>query len=140
MAKTPRTLQTSTTRRMFSTAAVIAAATIFGLTYSLSAPLIALDLDACGYSETFISFNAAMHAGGVLTDRTLAGGRLRRVRVHRRGAHRPCRPRSNPVPERARRRGAPAAPHVRPAMLCGSPVPGSCVHRAHAISYRPSGP
>jgi MFS family permease len=66
MAKTPRTLQTSTTRRMFSTAAVIAAATIFGLTYSLSAPLIALDLDARGYSETFIGLNAAMHAGGVL--------------------------------------------------------------------------
>jgi hypothetical protein len=43
---------------MFSTAAVIAAATIFGLTYSLSAPLIALDLDARGYSETFIGFNA----------------------------------------------------------------------------------
>ena len=65
MAKTPRTLQ-PVTRRMFSTAAVIAAATIFGLTYSLSAPLIALDLDARGYSETFIGFNAAMHAAGVL--------------------------------------------------------------------------
>ena len=54
-------------RRLFSTAAVIAAATIFGLTYSLSAPLIALDLEARGYSETFIGFNAAMHAIGVLT-------------------------------------------------------------------------
>jgi MFS family permease len=53
-------------RRMLSAAAVIAAATIFGLTYSLSAPLIALNLDARGYSETFIGFNAAMHAGGVL--------------------------------------------------------------------------
>jgi Na+/melibiose symporter-like transporter len=51
---------------VFSTAAVIAAATIFGLTYSLSAPLIALDLDARGYSETFIGFNSAMHAAGVL--------------------------------------------------------------------------
>ncbi len=58
MAKTPRTLQTPATPRVFSTAAVIAAATIFGLTYSLSAPLIALDLDARGYSETFIGFNA----------------------------------------------------------------------------------
>jgi hypothetical protein len=58
MAKTPRTLQTPATRRVFSTAAVIAAATIFRLTYSLSAPLIALDLDARGYSETFIGFNA----------------------------------------------------------------------------------
>jgi MFS family permease len=66
MAKTPRSLQTPATRRMFSTAAVIAAATIFGLTYSLSAPLIALDLDARGYSETFIGFNSAMHAAGVL--------------------------------------------------------------------------
>jgi hypothetical protein len=59
MAKTPRTLQTPARRRMFSTAAVIAAATIFGLTYSLSAELIALDLDARGYSETSIGFNAA---------------------------------------------------------------------------------
>jgi hypothetical protein len=39
MAKTPRTLQ-PVTRRMLSAAAVIAAAIIFGLTYSLSAPLI----------------------------------------------------------------------------------------------------
>ncbi|HTC16241.1 MAG TPA: MFS transporter [Steroidobacteraceae bacterium] len=53
-------------RRLFSTAAVIAAATIFGLTYSLSAPLIALDLDKRGFSETFIGANAAMHAVGVL--------------------------------------------------------------------------
>jgi MFS family permease len=53
-------------RRLFSTAAVIAAATIFGLTYSLSAPLIAIDLDKRGFSETFIGANAAMHAVGVL--------------------------------------------------------------------------
>jgi MFS family permease len=65
MAKTPQPLQTPITRRM-STAAVIAAAGIFGLTYSLSAPLIALDLDARGYSATFIGFNAGMHACGVL--------------------------------------------------------------------------
>ena len=51
---------------MVSTAAVIAAATIFGLTYSLSAPLIAVDLDKRGFSETFIGINAAMHALGVL--------------------------------------------------------------------------
>ena len=51
---------------MFSTAAVIAAATIFGLTYSLSAPLIAVDLDKQGFSGTFIGINAAMHALGVL--------------------------------------------------------------------------
>ncbi len=53
-------------RHLLSSAAVIAAATIFGLTYSLSAPLIALNLDARGYSETFIGINAAMHALGVL--------------------------------------------------------------------------
>jgi MFS family permease len=53
-------------RRLFSTAAVIGAATIFGLTYSLSAPLIAVDLDKRGYSERFIGANAAMHALGVL--------------------------------------------------------------------------
>ena len=44
----------------------IAAATIFGLTCCLSAPPIALDLNARGYSETFIGFNAALHACGVL--------------------------------------------------------------------------
>lgn len=53
-------------RRLLSIGAVIAAATTFGLTYSLSAPLIAADLAARGYSETFIGANAAMHAVGVL--------------------------------------------------------------------------
>ncbi|MCU5772759.1 MFS transporter [Erwiniaceae bacterium BAC15a-03b] len=47
-------------------AAVIIAVTIFGLTYGLSAPLIALTLDSRGYSENFIGINAAMHALGVL--------------------------------------------------------------------------
>ena len=60
------TTQASNARRMISTAAVIAAATIFGLTYSLSAPLIAVDLDKQGFSETFIGINAATHALGVL--------------------------------------------------------------------------
>ncbi len=55
-----------TAHRLLSTSAVIAAATIFGLTYSLTAPLIAIDLDHRGYSETFIGANAAMHAVGVL--------------------------------------------------------------------------
>lgn len=53
-------------RRQLSMAAVIAAATTFGLTYSLSAPLIALSLEAKGYSSSFIGINAAMHALGVL--------------------------------------------------------------------------
>ena len=56
----------SETRRLLSSAAVIAAATIFGLTYSLTAPLIAVDLASRGYSETFIGINAALHACGVL--------------------------------------------------------------------------
>jgi MFS family permease len=47
-------------------ATVIATAAIFGLTYGLSAPLIALDLAKAGYGETAIGANAAMHALGVL--------------------------------------------------------------------------
>jgi succinate dehydrogenase hydrophobic anchor subunit len=57
-------------RRLLSSAAVIAAATIFGLTYSLTAPLIAVDLANRAYSEAFIGVNAAcvavlasVHAG-----------------------------------------------------------------------------
>ncbi len=51
---------------LFSRAAVIATAMMFGLTYSLSAALIALALVAQGLSETLIGANAAMHAVGVL--------------------------------------------------------------------------
>ncbi|MFG1212331.1 MFS transporter [Xanthobacter flavus] len=46
--------------------AVIATAMVFGLTYSLTAPLIAFDLAARGIGETVIGANAAMHAVGVL--------------------------------------------------------------------------
>ncbi|MFG1290226.1 MFS transporter [Xanthobacter versatilis] len=46
--------------------AVIATAMVFGLTYSLTAPLIAFDLAARGLSEAVIGANAAMHAVGVL--------------------------------------------------------------------------
>jgi len=49
-----------------SMAAVIATATIFGLSYSLSALLIAVNLQRLGYSDRFIGINAAMHAVGVL--------------------------------------------------------------------------
>jgi len=49
-----------------SMAAVIAAASIFGLTYSLTAPLIAVQLSQKGYGEFYIGLNAAMHAVGVL--------------------------------------------------------------------------
>jgi MFS family permease len=47
-------------------AAVISVACMFGLTYSLSATLIALNLASMGLSETLIGANAAMHAVGVL--------------------------------------------------------------------------
>lgn len=53
-------------RQRLSTGAVIAAATVFGLSYSLSAPLIAMSLAAGGHDSTFIGVNAAMHALGVL--------------------------------------------------------------------------
>jgi len=53
-------------QRRLSMAAVIAAATTFGLTYSLTAPLIAMSLMVRGYSSLFIGMNAAMHAVGVL--------------------------------------------------------------------------
>lgn len=52
--------------RLVSMAAVISVALIFGLTYSLSAALIALDLAERGYGETMIGLNAAMHALGTL--------------------------------------------------------------------------
>jgi MFS family permease len=42
-------------------------AMMFGLTYSLSAALIALDLAERGFEESMIGLNAAMHAIGVLT-------------------------------------------------------------------------
>jgi MFS family permease len=66
MSTESATLHASNLRRILSTGAVIAAATIFGLTYSLSAPLIAVDLDRQHFSGTFIGINAAMHALGVL--------------------------------------------------------------------------
>jgi MFS family permease len=51
---------------LLSLAAVIATATIFGLTYSLSAALISLDLAERGAEKSVIGANAAMHALGVL--------------------------------------------------------------------------
>lgn len=52
--------------RPLSCAAVVGTAAIFGLTYSLSAALIALDLAEMGLSEGIIGANASMHAVGVL--------------------------------------------------------------------------
>lgn len=51
---------------ILSRAAVISTAAMFGLTYSLSAPLIAMNMAREGASETLIGMNAAMHAVGVL--------------------------------------------------------------------------
>ena len=60
------TTPVSPARRLVSQASVIVAATIFGLTYGLSAPLIAVDLAERGATEWLIGLNAAMHAVGVL--------------------------------------------------------------------------
>ena len=51
---------------LLSRIAVIATAAMFGLTYSLSAPLIAFRLRDAGLDESWIGVNAAMHAVGVL--------------------------------------------------------------------------
>ena len=53
-------------RRLFTLVAVIGAAAIFGLSYSLAGPLVALNLANHGLDETLIGVNAAMHAVGVL--------------------------------------------------------------------------
>lgn len=53
-------------RRTLSGAAVVTAASIFGLTYGLAAPLIAMNLEQRHASEVVIGLNAAMHAVGVL--------------------------------------------------------------------------
>ncbi len=58
-------------RRVLSIAAVVATAAIFGLTYGLTAPLIAVNLAARGAGESLIGLNAAMHAVGVLIIATL---------------------------------------------------------------------
>lgn len=53
-------------RSVRTSAVVILTAAIFGLTYGLSAPLIALELAEAGYSESLIGANGAMYAVGVL--------------------------------------------------------------------------
>ncbi|MDL2266626.1 MFS transporter [Desulfovibrio sp. OttesenSCG-928-G15] len=52
--------------KILACGAVIGTAAVFGLTYSLTAALIALDLAEIGVSEGLIGANAAMHAVGVL--------------------------------------------------------------------------
>ncbi|MGH6861011.1 MAG: MFS transporter [Phyllobacterium sp.] len=52
---------------LFRTSAIIIlTAAIFGLTYGLSAPLIALELAEAGHTESLIGANGAMYAVGVL--------------------------------------------------------------------------
>ncbi|OJW24099.1 MAG: MFS transporter [Rhodospirillales bacterium 69-11] len=55
-----------TTAGLLARGAVIATATVFGLSYSLAAPLMALALTRRGLDETLVGLNAAMHAAGVL--------------------------------------------------------------------------
>ncbi|CAM5765576.1 putative MFS-type transporter YcaD [Labrys miyagiensis] len=55
------------TRSNFSAiASLVATGLIFGLSYGLSAPLLALCLTQLGFGESFVGANAAMHAVGVL--------------------------------------------------------------------------
>jgi len=56
----------SPARPILTRFAIIAVAMVFGMTYSLTAALIALDLDERHFSEAVIGANAAMHAVGVL--------------------------------------------------------------------------
>ncbi|MGX5665799.1 MFS transporter [Rhizobium daejeonense] len=56
----------SETGTLISRIAVILTVAMFGLTYSLSAPLIALEMVARGASQSLVGANAAMHAIGVL--------------------------------------------------------------------------
>lgn len=63
---TPVSEPASPSSDILSRAAVIATAAMFGLTYSLSAPLIAMNMAREGASEALIGMNAAMHAVGVL--------------------------------------------------------------------------
>lgn len=63
---TPVSEPVSPSSDILSRAAVISTAAMFGLTYSLSAPLIAMNMAREGASETLIGMNAAMHAVGVL--------------------------------------------------------------------------
>ncbi len=60
-------------------ASLIATALIFGLTYGLTAPLLALALAQRGFGEGFIGANAAMHAVGVLAVAPLLPGLAWRV-------------------------------------------------------------
>jgi len=68
---------------LLSRGAVIATAMMFGLTYSLSAALIALDLAKLNMNEALIGVNAAMHALGVLVMAFLLPRIVARVGIRR---------------------------------------------------------
>ena len=55
-------------------ASIVGTAMTFGLTYGLSAPLLALSLARHGFGQSFIGANAAMHAVGVLAIAPLLPG------------------------------------------------------------------
>jgi len=65
-----------------SGAAVIATAMLFGLTYSLTASLIALDLAERGFDDATIGLNAAMQAIGVLVAAPLLPRLVGRFGIH----------------------------------------------------------
>lgn len=69
----------SETGTLISRIAVILTVAMFGLTYSLSAPLIALEMVAKGASQTLVGANAAMHAIGVLVVALMLPGVVSKV-------------------------------------------------------------
>lgn len=84
MAKTPRTLK-PVTRRMFSTAAVIAAATIFGLTYRIASFLRSL----CN-PELWVASQLRKHAEAMAWTPGLVLDYVRAARRHQSAATRYC--------------------------------------------------
>lgn len=71
------------TGSLSSRAAIVAVAAIFGLTYSLTATLLALELAQRGFDDGFIGANAAMHAVGVLVVAVLLPRWVARVGLRR---------------------------------------------------------
>lgn len=63
--------------------AIVIAAAVFGVTYGLSSPLIALELHRLGYSDFIIGLNSAMQALGVLTVAGVLPGVTRRFGLRR---------------------------------------------------------
>lgn len=80
---TPRKPAAIPTTDLLSRGAVVTVAMMFGLTYSLSAALIALDLARRDLSEAMIGANAAMHALGVLAMAFLLPRLVSRIGVRR---------------------------------------------------------